>query len=141
MYLLDTDHIGIIQRQTQPEFGKLAARLALHPMTDFFCPIIAFHEQIQGWTAYISRAHDTAGAIHGYAQLLQMLTDFNASQVLPFDQDAGDQFDQLRQQRIRIGTMDLRIVAIALARRFTLLTRNLRDFRQVPGLSVEDWTV
>jgi len=36
--------------------------------------------------------------------------------------------------------MDLRIAATAMANDFTLLSRNLVDFRQVPGLRVEDWT-
>ena len=47
----------------------------------------------------------------------------------------------LRPQRIRVGTMDLRIASIALSRGLTVLTRNLRDFRRVPGLLAEDWTV
>jgi tRNA(fMet)-specific endonuclease VapC len=40
-----------------------------------------------------------------------------------------------------IGTMDLKIASIALAHSATLLSANLRDFRQVPNLSVEDWLV
>jgi predicted nucleic acid-binding protein len=36
--------------------------------------------------------------------------------------------------------MDLRIAATALSRDFTLLTGNLRDFRKVAGLRVEDWS-
>jgi len=37
--------------------------------------------------------------------------------------------------------MDLKIAAIVLARNATLLTRNLADFRKVPGLKVENWTL
>ncbi len=69
-----------------------------------------------------------------------LLTDFARRRVLPFDRRAGRIFESLRKQRIRIGTMDLRIAAIAIADRYTVLSRNLADFRQVPGLTAEDWT-
>jgi tRNA(fMet)-specific endonuclease VapC len=37
--------------------------------------------------------------------------------------------------------MDLKIAAIVRARGATLLSRNLVDFRKVPGLKVADWTL
>ena len=40
---------------------------------------------------------------------------------------------------VLIGTMDLRIAAIAIAHDAVLLTGNLVDFRKVPGLCAEDW--
>jgi tRNA(fMet)-specific endonuclease VapC len=42
----------------------------------------------------------------------------------------------LRQQ---VGTQDLKIACICLAHDATLLTRNLADFKPVPGLRVENW--
>jgi len=36
--------------------------------------------------------------------------------------------------------MDLKIAAIVLVHGAKLLSRNLKDFRQIPNLDVEDWT-
>lgn len=47
----------------------------------------------------------------------------------------------MRAKRVRISTMDLRIASIALSHNLIVLTRNEVDFRKVPGLSIEDWTV
>ena len=60
--------------------------------------------------------------------------------VLPFDAAAATPFDRLRQDRKvkKIGRADVLIAAIVLAHRATLVTRNLKDFRQVPGLPVEN---
>jgi tRNA(fMet)-specific endonuclease VapC len=59
---------------------------------------------------------------------------------IDFDLEAELIYHQLRQQKIRIGTQDLRIASIALANQATLLTRNNRDFSQVPNLIIDDWT-
>ncbi len=51
-----------------------------------------------------------------------------------------ERYDQLRGQKIRIGTQDLRIASVVLAVGGVLVTGNTRDFSQVPGLALEDWT-
>lgn len=139
MFVLDTDHIGILQRKTDSGYEKLSRRIAGHSQTDFFVAIVSFHEQILGWNAYINRAKDQMGVVRGYGKLEKILMDFSRSQVLPFDEGAADIFDDLRFQKIRIGTMDLRIASIAMAAGMTVLSRNLVDFQKVPNLSVEDW--
>jgi predicted nucleic acid-binding protein len=37
--------------------------------------------------------------------------------------------------------MDLRIASIAPSKGLTLVTRNSPDFRRVPRLNIEDWTI
>jgi tRNA(fMet)-specific endonuclease VapC len=59
---------------------------------------------------------------------------------LEFDDRAAAEFQRLRQFRLRVGTMDLRIAAIVLANKATLVSRNIIDFRKIPDLKVEDWT-
>jgi tRNA(fMet)-specific endonuclease VapC len=78
--------------------------------------------------------------VEAYRRLLQHLDNYRRIPVLTFDEAAAVVFQQLRYTRLRIGTMDVKIAAIVLSRNATLLTRNLADFRQIPGLQVEDWT-
>jgi tRNA(fMet)-specific endonuclease VapC len=140
LFLLDTDHLGIIQRQTQPEFGRLMQRMAACRPVDFYVSVVSFHEQVAGWNAYRNRAKSSAGVVRAYVMFQGILADFVAMQVVSFGADAAEVFESLRSRAVRIGTMDLRIAAVALARGLTLLSRNLVDFEKVPGLVVEDWT-
>jgi tRNA(fMet)-specific endonuclease VapC len=139
-YLLDTDHLSIIQQRTGPEYRAVMAHLALHPRADIALSVINFHEQVLGCQTYLARARASADLIRGYGMLSRVITDFAGATVLPFDAAAGTALDGLAAARIRIGSMDLRIAAIALANGLTVVTRNVRHFRRVPGLVTEDWT-
>ena len=61
--------------------------------------------------------------------------------MIPIDAAAAAQFDALRKNSKlkKLGRRDLLIAVIALAERATLVTRNLKDFRKVPGLQAENW--
>ena len=74
-----------------------------------------------------------------YARLGQLLYVLGDWEVVPFDQRAADLCASLRQQRVRIGTMDLKIAPIALTNDALLVTANLRDFSLVAGLRCENW--
>ena len=71
----------------------------------------------------------------------RLLHFYSAMPLVSFDSLVVNQFQTLWVQRIRIGTMDLKIAATALAHNATLLTRNTQDFSKVPGLLVEDWSL
>ncbi|HSR95765.1 MAG TPA: type II toxin-antitoxin system VapC family toxin [Kofleriaceae bacterium] len=63
--------------------------------------------------------------------------------VVPFDEAASTRYGQLRALLERRGTpiggLDTLIAAHALSMRWTLVTHNVREFRRVPGLTVDDW--
>lgn len=69
-------------------------------------------------------------------RLLDILAEW---EIARWSQPAAEEFNRLKKQRVRIGTQDLKIAAIALASDALLLSANLRDFEQVPGLRAEDW--
>ena len=54
-YLLDTDHISILQRRSGPEFAILSARISRESRADLGFSIVSFHEQVLGCHAYINR--------------------------------------------------------------------------------------
>jgi tRNA(fMet)-specific endonuclease VapC len=140
MIVLDTDHLSVLERSDQPGSIALRARLAQVPPAEVVTTIISYEEQMRGWMAYLARTRAMAQQVEAYRRLLQHLDNYRRIPVLPFDEAAAIAFQQLRCARLRIGIMDLKIAAIVASRNATLLSRNLGDFRQVPGLQVEDWT-
>jgi tRNA(fMet)-specific endonuclease VapC len=138
--ILDTDHITILQRQG-PEADHLLHRLDSLPPDDMATTIVSYQEQLQGWLAYLNRARGDNELLRAYAELDKIRRAFQRMNVLPFAEPAQVTFKSLRRQCRRLGTLDLRIASIVLMSDGTLLSRNLRDFRQVPGLAVEDWTI
>jgi len=141
MFIFDTDHLGFLQLRQSAECRQIKQRMSEYRSQDFFVPIVSFHEQINGWTAFVARRKDTPGLVRGYEKLQSILTDFSEANVLAFNMKASEVYEDLRRQRIRIGAMDLRIAAIAIANQMTVLTRNTVDFERVPQLAFEDWTV
>lgn len=118
MYLLDTDHMSLLATS-----------------------IITYEEQVRGWTARSSQAQTAEEQVFVYERLKRQLQSYCRTAVVDYDQRAAAEFERLRKLKVRIGTMDLKIAAIALANGATLLSRNTGDFGKVPGLIVEDWSV
>jgi tRNA(fMet)-specific endonuclease VapC len=101
--------------------------------------IVTYEEQTRGWFSRLAKARGVAEQVEIYARLDRHLANFRKLIVLSFDDVAATHFQRLRSQRVRVGTMDLKIASIVLAHGATLVTRNLVDFRRVPDLIVEDW--
>jgi tRNA(fMet)-specific endonuclease VapC len=71
---------------------------------------------------------------------LAKVFEFYASYpIVPFDEMAARRFEEFRKAKIRVGTSDLKIAAVAITCDSLLLTANRHDFELVPGLRFENW--
>jgi len=138
VFILDTDHLTFLEHGTSVEAERLRARLKGLKEADIAVTIVSFEEQTRGWLAYLARARSLAHQVEAYARLRRMVENYRFIPLLDFDAVAAVEYQRLSRSRLRVGSMDLKIAAITLAHDATLITRNLADFRKVPGLKVED---
>ncbi|HVC97694.1 MAG TPA: type II toxin-antitoxin system VapC family toxin [Pirellulales bacterium] len=81
---------------------------------------------------------DQAPLLAGIDELL-----FQEVRVLDFDRNCADEFGkiriQMRRNGIEVPSVDLMIASVALIYDLTLVTHNVRDFKKIPGLRLDDW--
>ncbi|MBE9125372.1 MULTISPECIES: type II toxin-antitoxin system VapC family toxin [unclassified Coleofasciculus] len=139
-YILDTDHVTLLQ-QVHP---IVTQRISAVNCDDVGVTVVTVEEQVRGWLSAIrktSQSSQPERLIWAYRGLRDVVKYLSRLNLIDFSEEAYAHYQELRRQRIRIGTQDLRIAAIVLAENSILVTRNQRDFVQVPGLVFEDWTV
>lgn len=131
-YLLDTN-IWIVYLKAVAT--PVRARLEQTNPADIATCSIVWAELLHGARKYADPAQREARI----EMLLSPLTN------LPFDLSAARHYARIRDFLERggqvIGGNDLLIAAISLTHGLTLVTNNGEEFRRVPGLQVEDWTV
>lgn len=135
-YVLDTDILTLFEQGhpaiTQRVLGQPASRLSI--------TIITIEEQLTGWYTLVRRATRRDRLAMAYEQLAESVRLLANFSILSFSEPAILRYEQLRALKLNIGSMDLRIAAIVLEAGLVLVSRNLRDFGRVPGLTVEDWS-
>jgi tRNA(fMet)-specific endonuclease VapC len=136
MILLDTDvltlllagHAGVTERSRRAE-------------DEVAITIVTRVESLLGRFAALLKAADGQELLRAQDRLERHERGMAPYPVIPFAAAAVAVFDRLRAVRKvkKIGRANLLIASIALAHRATLATRNLRHFRAVPGLALDDW--
>jgi tRNA(fMet)-specific endonuclease VapC len=138
LFVLDSD-IFTLARTFHPTLtARITSEAANH---DIAVTVITVEEALGGWYALLRKARtidQTAFAYEELAATARQLTDYD---ILSFPRDAILRFDALLKLKLGVKKNDLRIAAIALEAGAVVVTRNLRDFRRVPGLTCEDWSV
>ena len=137
LWILDTDHISLLQRN----HPNVKQRLTSIDPNKIFVTVITFEEQMRGRLNQVKQAKSQESLIAAYNALRETIEDYKRLNLLDFDKDAYSCHMNLLRQKIRIGSQDLRIAAIALSVDGIVVTRNQKDFGKVPNLKTEDWTL
>ena len=135
-YVLDTNIITYHQRMDI----TVTRRIQQTDPGEVATTIVTLYEQLRGRLALVNRKQSEASLIKAFEELRSTHFYYCKVQVLQFDAAAAVEYRSLLQQKIRIGVQDLRIAAIVLAHKATLITSNLRDFQQIPDLQIADWS-
>ena len=110
-------------------------RLALNDAEPLMASLIVMQELLYGAEIHA----DVAAQRENVRQVLEPVT------IQPFDERdiaATAQFRaQLKSRGKPIGPYDALIAGQALARGWTVVTANIREFARIDGLNVIDWTV
>jgi tRNA(fMet)-specific endonuclease VapC len=141
MIVLDTDHLSVLQHPESLQARHLLDRMRESPDQDFLATVVSLEEQTRGWLAHINRFQDLEKQIPAYDRLAELVQFYARWEVMRIDRLAAAEFRVLRNAKVRIGTMDLKIASIVLGHAARLLSANLSDFQKVPGLWVENWLV
>jgi tRNA(fMet)-specific endonuclease VapC len=140
MYLLDTNHLTMLQRGGEAA-KQLKIRLNQIDRRQIATTIVSYHEQTQGWLGKANRFSESKPGqqVEIYQRLQASLEFFTKIPVIGFDIAAAQELQKLRKLH-RGRPMDLRIAAIAITKNATILTQNLKDFTDIENLKVEDWS-
>ncbi len=137
MFLLDTDTLTHLHAG----HPRVAERLQTLDDPDVGTTVITKIELMRGRFEFTLKAATGDELLR--AQRLLTRTEELLAQIIvvPFDEAAAAHFDRLRQAKGlgKTGRADLLIASIVLAHHATLVTRNLRHFRQITELKAVNW--
>ncbi len=139
MIAFDTDVLTSILLGHEPTVQRASAI----PLAEQFVPIIAIEEILRGRLNAVRLAESGKGKLDiasSYRVLELTVLAFRGLNVRSYSAASEAQFQEWRQQTVRVSTHDLRIAAICFTHGATLVSRNRRDYERVPELAVEFWS-
>jgi tRNA(fMet)-specific endonuclease VapC len=129
-YMLDTDICSYIMRRSP---ASVIRRLAKVAVSDVCISVITKAELLYGVEVSPKRRQDEVALAAFLAYV----------EVLDFPDEASAHYAKIRAElKVRgnmIGANDLFIAAHARSLEFTLITNNIREFKRIRGLSIDNW--
>lgn len=137
MHLLDTDTLSRWFRGDV----RVLRRLQEAAEPGVATTIVSKIEALRGRFDQLLKAANVAEFLRAQELLARTEEFLGRVRIVPLDAAAVAEFERLVTIKglKKIGRGDLLIAGIALTRRATLVSRNLRDFRRIPNLQVVNW--
>jgi tRNA(fMet)-specific endonuclease VapC len=137
MYLLDADTLTYLYAG----HAKVIERLRQCDDVEIGIAVVTKAEVLRARCDFLLKAASAEQFLRAQYRLERSEALLQELLIVPFDDRAAAEFESLREAKSvrNIGHVDLLIASVALANRATLVTRNLRHFRQVPRLALENW--
>lgn len=132
MYLFDTDTLSNIIKQKPSQ--RLIEKL------QYLSKAVQFTTAINVGEIYFGAFRSPKKQ-----EILRAFTEsvFPNIHILPFDRESGQVFGivkaELEKSGIGCSEPDLRIAAITMQHQLTLITGNIKHFKRIPGLKMENW--
>ncbi len=131
MYFLDTNICIYFLKGIYPSINKKLAGLL---PAQIKIPVIVMAELLYG-------AEKSARRKENLEVISKFLTPF---EIIPFEEQAAEIYSRIRvsseAKGISIGPNDLIIASIVLANEGILITNNVKEFRRIKNLQMENWT-
>ena len=137
LHVLDTDMLILFQEG----HGEVCRRVLSQPIDELATTAITVEEQLSGWYTLLRRAKDARQLARAYQRLVDSVEVLGQFHIFSFTEPAIERFTYLKGLKLGVKHADLRIAAITLEHRGTLVTRNARDFRGIPDLPIVDWSL
>lgn len=135
---MDTDYLSQLQRGDPQILTHLAQ---IKPQL-IGITIITVEEQIRGRLAKLRQVETRKNRQEitlAYQNLRITIEDFKNYPIFDFTTEANHCYTQILQEKLKIGRQDQKIAAITISINGILLTRNERDFSQIPNLKLEQF--
>jgi tRNA(fMet)-specific endonuclease VapC len=138
MILLDTDILSLYHAGHERVIERVQN---LDPGEVIGTTIITRAEILRARLDALLKAADGEQLQRAQERLAASESLLNSLHIVQFDAASTKTFEKLRLRKKlkKIGYADLLIASIALTNDAILVTRNVKHFRQVPNLSVENW--
>lgn len=132
MFIFDTDIYTNVMKKVPSK--KLIDHVKKVPREDQFTTTVTIGEVFYG----IMKSSNRVRLLKLFETVL-----LPRATILPFDFLAAKKYGEMRSILENQGTplehADLQIASIALSKNMTLITGNIRHFKRVPNLKVENW--